>query len=188
MNVVSALVGALILAGCGGSGSGSGPVGVLGAPAPAVVTLTATPTTITLGQSVTLAWTSSAGTSCNAGGAWSGAEPASGTMSVAPTAAGTASFTIGCAGGAYGMANQTVTVTVNPASAYSLTALVANTAGMAANTDPKLVNAWGLSIAPPPATNPPGYSNSGTPRPCTTATARRYRWSSVFPPASIPPG
>jgi uncharacterized protein (TIGR03118 family) len=161
-NVVSALVGALTLAGCGGSSTGSGPVGVMGAPAPAVVTLTAAPTTITLGQSVTLTWTSSAGTSCNAGGAWSGAEPANGSMSVAPTAAGTASFTIGCAGGAFSMANQTVTVTVNPASAYSLTALVANTAGVAANTDPNLVNAWGLSIAPPPATNPAWISNNGT--------------------------
>ena len=149
----------------------------MGGPAPAVVTLTATPTTITLGQSVTLAWTSSAGTSCNAGGAWSGAEPASGTLMVAPTAAGTASFTIGCAGGAFSMANQTVTVTVNPASAYSLTALVANTAGMAANTDPNLVNAWGLSIAPPPATNPAWISNSGTQTSTrTTAMAHRYRW------------
>jgi uncharacterized protein (TIGR03118 family) len=159
---VSGLVSALILAACGGSSTGSGPVGVMGAPAPAVVTLTATPTTITLGQSVTLTWTASTGTSCNAGGAWSGAEPASGTMSVAPTAAGTASFTIGCAGGAFSMTDQTVTVTVNPASAYSLTALVANTAGMAANTDPNLVNAWGLSIAPPPATNPAWISNNGT--------------------------
>ena len=159
---VSALLGALVLAGCGSSSTGSGPVGVVGAPSPATVTLTATPTTITLGQSVTLSWTSSAGTSCSAGGAWSGAEPASGTLMVAPTAAGTASFTIGCAGGSFSMANQTVTVTVNPASAYSLTALVANTAGMAANTDPNLVNAWGLSIAPPPATNPAWISNSGT--------------------------
>jgi hypothetical protein len=125
-NVASALVGALILTACGESSTGSGPVGVMGAPAPAVVTLT---------------WSSSAGTSCNTGGAWSGPEPASGTMSVAPTVAGTASFTIGCAGGSFSMANLTVTVTVNPASAYSLTALVANTAGMAANTDPNLVNA-----------------------------------------------
>jgi hypothetical protein len=81
-------------------------------PAPAVVTLTAAPTTITLGQSVTRTWTCSAGTSCNTGGAWSGAEPASGTMSVAPTAAGTASFTIGCAGRAFSMANQTVSRTL----------------------------------------------------------------------------
>jgi uncharacterized protein (TIGR03118 family) len=159
---VSGFVCAFILAACGGSSTGSGPVGVMGAPAPAVVTLTATPTTITLGQSVTLTWTASAGTSCNTGGAWSGAEPASGTMSVAPTAAGTASFTIGCAGGAYSMANQTVTVTVNPASAYALTALVADTAGMAANTDANLVNAWGLSIAPAPATNPAWIANNGT--------------------------
>ena len=97
---VAAVVSALILAGCGASGAsgtGSGPVGVMGAPAPAVVTLT---------------WTCSAGTSCNTGGAWSGAEPASGTMSVAPTAAGTASFTIGCAGRAFSMANQTVSRTL----------------------------------------------------------------------------
>ena len=53
-------------------------------------------------------------------------------------------------------------VTVNPASAFSLTALVADTAGRAANVDANLVNAWGLSIAAPPATAPAWVANNGT--------------------------
>lgn len=152
------LIGALLLTGCGGSGT----VPILSAPGPAAVTLSASPTTITLGESVTLTWTSSAGTSCGTGGAWSGPVAASGTKSVAPAAAGTATFTIGCSGGAYSMGSASASVTVNPASAYSLTALVANTAGMAANTDANLVNAWGLSIAAIPATNPAWIANNAT--------------------------
>ncbi len=153
------LVGALMLTGCGG---GNNTASVLAPPGPATVTLTANPATITLGESVTLTWSSSTGTSCSTGGAWTGPEPASGTTSVAPAAMGTATFTIACAGGAYSNASASASVTVNPASAYSLTALVADTAGMAANTDANLVNAWGLSIAAAPATNPAWLANNGT--------------------------
>jgi hypothetical protein len=60
-------------------------------------------------------------------------------------AAATASFTVACAGGIFANGSATSTVTLNPASAYSLTALVANASGGAAlHVDSNLVNGWGL--------------------------------------------
>jgi hypothetical protein len=153
------VIGTLALTGCGGGSYGSS--GGYMAPPPAMVTLSASPTTINLGQSVTLTWSSNAGTSCSAAGAWSGAQAASGSQSVTPTATGTASFTIGCAGGIYGNGSATAKVTVNAASAFSLTSLVADTAGgAAAKVDANLVNAWGVSIAAAPATNPAWVANN----------------------------
>jgi uncharacterized protein (TIGR03118 family) len=156
---VSGLIGALLLTGCGGSNNNGG--GMM-APA-AMVTLAVAPTTITLGQSVTVTWSSNAGTNCNAGGDWSGAMGASGSQTATPTVVGTATFTIACAGGAFGNGSATAMLTVSAASAFSLTSLVADTAGgMAAHVDSNLVNAWGLSIPAAPATAPAWVSNNGT--------------------------
>jgi uncharacterized protein (TIGR03118 family) len=155
----TAIIGALMLTGCGGSSYGGG--GRAMTTTPAMVTLAVTPTTITLGQSVTVTWSSNAGTNCNAGGDWSGAMGASGTQAATPTVAGTATFTIACAGGVYGSGSATATLTVTAASAFALTALVADTAGgAAAHVDANLVNAWGLSIAAAPATNPAWLANN----------------------------
>ncbi|MDE2150334.1 MAG: hypothetical protein KGJ55_11020 [Gammaproteobacteria bacterium] len=46
------------------------------------------PTSIVAGGSSTLTWSSSNATSCSASGAWSGAEPVSGSQTVSPTLAG----------------------------------------------------------------------------------------------------
>jgi uncharacterized protein (TIGR03118 family) len=134
----------LAVAGCGG-GYGGGGNGGGNKPA---VTLTATPSTISLGQSTTLDWTSNAGTSCTASGAWSATKANSGSESVTPSASGTASYTLTCTGGAYsGSGTATATVTVNAAGAFSKTALVADTAGAGAeSTDANLVNPWGIAF------------------------------------------
>ena len=133
----------------------------LDAPSAAMVTLSVSPTTITLGQSATVTWSSNAGTNCTASGAWSGTQGASGTQSVTPTATGSASFTIACSSGAYSSSSATAKLTVNAASAFSLTSLVADTAGgTAAKVDANLVNAWGVSIAAAPATNPAWIANN----------------------------
>jgi uncharacterized protein (TIGR03118 family) len=150
------LLGALILNGCGGYGSGG--MSML----PATVTVSVSPATINVGQSATLTWSSNAA-KCTASGAWSGAQSGSGTMSETPTAAGTQTFTLMCSSGAYSSGSASATLTVNAASAFSLTALVADTAGgTATNVDANLVNAWGLSIAAAPATNPAWIANNGT--------------------------
>jgi hypothetical protein len=82
-------------------------------------------TTITLGQSVNLAWTSSAATGCVASessttaGNFGGSggmtnQPVMGTATVTPTAAGSFTYTVGCTG-AGGTASASATITVAPA-------------------------------------------------------------------------
>jgi len=133
----------LILASCGGSGNGGGSGGNPGA----AVSVSVGPASITLGQSTVVTWSSSAGTNCTASGAWSGALAASGTQTVTPTAAGSDTYSLSCTGGAYSAGSGSATLTVKAASAFSLTALVADTSGgTAANLDTHLVNPWGLSI------------------------------------------
>ncbi|MGH8230452.1 MAG: hypothetical protein ACRESY_01375, partial [Steroidobacteraceae bacterium] len=152
---------------------------------PATVNLSANTSTITLGESVTITWSANAGTSCTAGGSWSGALTNSGSQNVTPSASGTAMFTLACAGGNFANGTATVTLTVNAASAYSLTALDADTsAAGAAHTDPNLVNAWGLSIAAPPFTNPAWIANNHT------ETSTLYNGSGTLLPlvVSLPAG
>jgi len=149
-----------VLPGCGG-GYGSHGMGSYGGgstPPPSSVTVTVTPTSITLGQSATITWSSSSGTTCAASGAWSGSEAASGTTTVTPTSAGTATYTLTCSGGAYSSNKGSASLTVAAASAYSLTSLVADTAGgTAQSVDANLVNPWGLSI---PAGKPAWVANN----------------------------
>jgi uncharacterized protein (TIGR03118 family) len=130
------------LAACGGGGGSSNPA--------ATAQLTVAPTTITAGQSATLTWSSNLGTGCTASGAWTGAQPATGTLDVTPTATGTVTYTLTCSGSGYsGTATQSATLTVNPASAYTATSLVENLAGgTARTTDPLLVNPWGIAYGP----------------------------------------
>ena len=149
------------LSGCGGGGYGGGS----SSPPPASVSVSVAPTTINLGQSATLTWSSNAGTNCTASGAWTGTQSASGTLTVTPTAAGTLTYSLSCTGGTYSSGNGSATLTVNAASAFSLTNLVADVAGgTATNTDPNLVNPWGLSIpsVPAPAWVANNHSNTST--------------------------
>jgi PQQ enzyme repeat len=71
--------------------------------APAV-TLVAAPSSVTVGNSVTLTWTSSNAASCVAGGgqageAWAGTKSTNGAATVTPSAAGTISYTMDCSSG-----------------------------------------------------------------------------------------
>ncbi len=115
---------------------------------PSTASISVKPTTITLGQSAVVTWTASTGTTCTASGAWSGTLAATGSKTVTPTAAGTDTFTLSCTGGAYGAGSMgSATLTVSAPPAFSLTKLVADTAGgTAASVDTNLVNPWGLSI------------------------------------------
>jgi hypothetical protein len=102
---------------CTGAGGSAHATAVLTVTAPApTVTITVAPTSITVGQSATLTWSSTNATSCTASGSWSGAEAISGTLSVTPTASGTASYALACTG-AGGTANGTAVLTVSAASA-----------------------------------------------------------------------
>jgi uncharacterized protein (TIGR03118 family) len=149
----------LILASCGGGGYGGGSGGMT-MPG-ASVSVSVNPTAITLGQSTVVTWSSNTGTNCTASGGWSGSLAATGTKTVTPTAAGTDTFTLNCTGGSYGGGKGSATLTVTAAIAFSLTKLVADTAGgTAGNTDTNLVNPWGVSI--PAGSAPAWVANNHT--------------------------
>ena len=100
---------AALLTACGGGGSTPTPTLVLTASAPSVNAQTP----------LELTWTSSNTTSCAASGAWSGSQRVSGNSSVTPSAAGVDNYTLVCAGPG-GSVTQSVTVTVRPVVALSL--------------------------------------------------------------------
>jgi len=105
-------LGALLAACGGGSGSGNG-----NSNAPPQISFAApSPSTVAPNGSFTLSWTSSAVGSCTASGGsgsdgWGGAEPASGSATLAASdAAGTYEYTLSCAGeGLYSSSTATAT-------------------------------------------------------------------------------
>ena len=99
--------------GDGGSANDSVTVTVNAAPAPVpTASISASPSTIDEGQSAMISWSSTDATSCMASGAWSGSKATNGSQAVNPST--TSSYTITC-NGAGGSANNSTTVTVNPA-------------------------------------------------------------------------
>jgi uncharacterized protein (TIGR03118 family) len=142
---IGAILG-LMLAACGGSDNTT-------SMSPAL-TMTVYPSVISAGQSVFVQWTST-GTGCTPGGAWSGpAQPASGSVQVTPTGAGTQNITLTCGPNVTAIEQ----VTINPASAYTATALVADTVGtVAKHVEPNLTDPWGLIFS---ATSPAWLVNA----------------------------
>ncbi len=89
----------LTCTGSGGTASQEVSVIVPGVPPPAAprVELSATPATVSPGESVTLAWTSSDSTACTADGNWSGTRPSQGREILGPLSAGQ-SYSLACVG------------------------------------------------------------------------------------------
>jgi len=128
---------------------------------PSTVNLSINPASVAVGQSATLTWSSTVGTTCTASGAWSGAKSDTGTESVTPTVAGSQMFTLVCVGSIYASSSTSQVLSVAAASTFTLTDLVADTAGGTAMTvDPNLINPWGLAIAAGSA--PAWVSNNGS--------------------------
>jgi Bacterial Ig-like domain (group 1)/OmpA-like transmembrane domain len=76
------------------------------------VSLSVSPTTVAAGATATLTWSSTNASSCAAAGAWSGAEPISGTLGVTPSAVGTYTYTLTCTGDA-GSATASAVLSAN---------------------------------------------------------------------------
>src|SRR5262244_2502348 len=134
--LIPAAVG-LLVSSCGGYGGGS-----TAPPAPTpTISFAVQPSTIVAGQSATLTWSTGSATSCTAAGAWSGNEPTSGSMAVTPATAGANTYTLNCTdtmSGPYGSsssATQSVTLTVDAATAFAQKTLVADTASGTATVD-----------------------------------------------------
>jgi hypothetical protein len=97
----------ILLQACGGGGGGGGQrsPGPLTPPAPpppppAAPTLdfTASAAKVAAGDTMTLTWSSANATGCTASGAWSGAQPATGTAAVRQDAMGRHTYTLACTG------------------------------------------------------------------------------------------
>ena len=134
--------GLMLLNACGGYGSGSSQP-----TSPATVTIHAARSTIVQGEAVLLTWNSNA-PSCSASGAWTGAQAASGSLSVAPTAVGDNTFTLTCNGGLYGGNSASTVLAVTAASAFAKSNLVSSDGSVPdTRQDPKLIDPWGIAIS-----------------------------------------
>jgi uncharacterized repeat protein (TIGR03803 family) len=80
---------------------------------PAAISLTFSAPVIALGNVSTLNWDASNASGCTASGAWSGAQPISGSLSVKPTATGQATYSMTCTG-VGGTATTSATLSVVP--------------------------------------------------------------------------
>jgi len=101
----------LLGAGCGG-GSLNAPGG--GTPVPSI-TLSTSKSSANVGEAITLTWSSTDATSCTASATptqadWSGNKPTSGSAPVAPTPAGSVTYSLSCTG-AGGSSQQSAMVT-----------------------------------------------------------------------------
>jgi uncharacterized protein (TIGR03118 family) len=141
------LLAAVLLTSCGHDDMKAPPV------APAV-SLSVSPATIVIGQSATLTWSATNAAACTAGGAWSGSQSTSGTLTVTPASAGTASYMLTCGSPANrdypaGASTGQMSATLKVNSVYTVTALVSNMAGIALHQDANLLNPWGIVAGPP---------------------------------------
>jgi uncharacterized protein (TIGR03118 family) len=163
---------------CGGGGYNSGSAMMM---MPTAITISINPTSVIAGRAATLMWSATSGTSCMASGAWSGAQSASGTLTVTPTSAGSETFTLTCSSGVYSMNSASAMLTVTAASTATVTELVSNVAGgTATHVDTNLVNPWGVSIPAAPSTAPAWVSNNGS------QTSTLYDGNGVPQPVATP--
>jgi hypothetical protein len=131
------------LSACGG-GSTPMPAAAFSTPTQAM--------SIHLGQSVALTWASTYATSCTAssssatGGAFTGTVPTSSTQSVAPTAAGSVTYTLQCSGAGGTVTAHSATITVSPSLLSGLSTIT--TIGSTLDPIEKGGNPYGLAIAP----------------------------------------
>jgi hypothetical protein len=144
--------GALVSCGGGGGGYGGGSMSSGSAMPTVSVTSPTMATTITLGQAVAIGWSSSYATSCSAstsstmGGAFSGSESTSGHVMVAPTAAGSVTYTVSCSGAGGTTSATSAMVTVTPSILSVLASQKIATIGSSVSGNDG--NPYGLVIAP----------------------------------------
>ena len=138
------LVGVGIVSGCSNNNSSAPPSVTFTSPAAA--------SAINLGQSLSLAWTSTNASACTASasgssaGNCSGTQASSGMLSVAPTAAGSVTYTLSCTGPGGSASASTPAVTVNPSILSGLSNI--NTIGSTLDPTEGGGNPYGLVIAP----------------------------------------
>jgi len=143
----------LVLTACGGDETGSteapGSVAVVAssAPTPApAVTLSFDAAQIASSGAAKLTWSTTGATACTASGAWSGSQPASGTLNVSGMSAGTYNYTLSCTG-VGGTASRTATLDVTaPGAAIPYGLYVGNPNGNDASAMSWFQGQWDASV------------------------------------------
>jgi hypothetical protein len=107
-----------------GNGAGTRTVALSGTGIVPTVTLGVAPTSITVGNSVTLTWTSSNATTCLAssgqsGDGWAGPKSASGTANVTANTGGTITYTMTCSFGSKSVQAIAQVIATSPPSSGS---------------------------------------------------------------------
>jgi len=104
---------------CGGA-SGTAAVVVSTPPPSPTTSLTLAPANITTAQTTVLSWSSANATGCVASGAWSGAQPTAGAVTVTPAGAGNFTYSLTCSGDG-GSASASAALSVTAALSNSTT-------------------------------------------------------------------
>jgi hypothetical protein len=148
-----------VLVGCGGGGGGyNAPMPMpmpMPTPMPTVSFMSPSQaTSINFGQGVNLQWTSANATSCSAtsssniGGDFTGNQPTSGSVIVAPVGTGNVTYTLTCMGAGGSGSATTAAVAVNPSILSMLAPTKIATIGSTIDPTEKGGNPYGLAIAP----------------------------------------
>lgn len=109
---------------CTGSGGTAVMTYPLQVETPASASISISPSTINIAQSAVVSWSSNY--PCVATGAWSGAQPSAGTLSVSPRTGGSYLYTLTCSGEGTNVATASVTLTVNPLPTVTISASAAS--------------------------------------------------------------
>ncbi|MBB3178822.1 VCBS repeat-containing protein [Variovorax sp. Sphag1AA] len=141
----------LLLAACGGGGGGEGS-GTSSAGDPTTPTapvptaqLTLSASKVSVGQAVTLSWSSVNAASCTASDAWNGAQPTSGETTLTPAAGGSYTYTLRCTGAggdATASAQLVVPMPVLPTSYENKNSIALD--------DPTIPSMFGMGLNPEP--------------------------------------
>ncbi len=90
------LISIISLTSCGGGGGGGG--GVSAAPPSISVSISSSDNSISVGDEITITWSSSNASSCTASGAWSGSKAISGNETFIINSSGSKTFSLSCSG------------------------------------------------------------------------------------------
>ena len=97
------------IAACGGGGGGAAEPAPVPAPPPApTASISASPTTVYVDEDITLTWSSTNATSCEASDSWEGSKDTSGEEVVTATTNGDLTYTITCSGNGSAVASVSV--------------------------------------------------------------------------------
>lgn len=120
------------------------------------VSLTVSPQTVLAGQPATLSWSSAGAAKCSADKAWTGTRAMGGQATTSPVFPGTYDYALTCTDSNGNTTSVDAGLTVGP-NGFAPTQLAASVSGTARNSDPGLLDPWGIAF---PATHAAVVANN----------------------------